>query len=128
MKEQKLLDTLGLGFKITLLVLVLAPLIFCLYRLIETTLYDIINSGNPSYCGGTGLYLFASNFVLFEINIVLFIIAGIGLLISKKITSTTMKKNSLLTFRNLTFAPLVSQLIYMLLSFVMLCLIAIFSR
>lgn len=120
MKKRKFLDIFLLCLKIILPVLLLIPLVFFSYRLIEGRIEDIANIGVEGYFSGTGLYIFASHILLFVANIVLLILGCIGLLISKKYTSSPIQKKNIKTFLCLTFAPIVSQILY-----VIICLIVI---
>ena len=114
MKRYKILNVLLLLLKVILPILILIPLVFVSYRLVEARISDIANAGNESYHSGSGLYIFASHTLLFAANGILTIIGGIGWLIAKKYKSSPIYRKNLMTFRCLTFAPLVSQLLYVL--------------
>lgn len=120
MKKSKYLDIFMLCLKIVLPILVLLPLVFFTYRLIEGRINDIANIGTEGYHSGMGLYIFASHIVLFGVNIVLLILGCIGLLISKKYTSSSIQKKNIITFRCLTIAPIVSQLLYVVINIIVM--------
>ena len=118
MNKKKMLDIFLLCLKIILPILILIPLVFFSYRLIEGRIEDIANIGNEGYHSGIGLYIFLSHIVLFGINVVLLIIGCVGLLVSKKYKSSPMQKNNVITFRYLSFAPIISQLLYVVINLI----------
>jgi predicted small integral membrane protein len=113
MKQRKSLDIFLLCLKIILPILLLIPLIFFSYRLIEGRIYDIANIGTEGYHSGIGLYIFLSHFLLLVVNAVLLIISGIGLIIAKKYKATPIHKKNVRAFVWLTLAPIFSQLLYL---------------
>jgi hypothetical protein len=113
MKQRKFLDIFLLCLKIILPILLLIPLIFFSYRLIEGRIYDIANIGTEGYHSGIGLYIFLSHFLLLVVNAVLLIISGIGLIIAKKYKATPIHKKNVRAFVWLTLAPIFSQLLYL---------------
>lgn len=120
MKKGKAIDIFLLCLKILLPILILVPLVFFTYRLIEGRIDDIANIGNEGYFSGTGLYVFLSHMVLFVINVVLLIVGCVGLLIAKKHTSTPIREKNIKVFLRLIFAPIVSQLLYVVISLIIL--------
>ena len=76
MKKPKALDILLWCLKIILPILILIPLAFFTYRLIEGHIEDLANVGTEGYHSGMGLYVFASHVVLFAANAVLTIIGA----------------------------------------------------
>lgn len=118
MKKRKFLDIFLLCLKIILPIFILIPLVFFSYRLIEGRIEDIANIGDEGYHSGIGLYIFLSHIVLLGVNVVLLIIGCVGLLISKKYKSSPMQKNNILTFRYLTLAPIISQLLYVVINLI----------
>ena len=58
MKKNKALDILLWCLKIILPILILIPLVFLSYRLVEGHLEDLENIGNDGYHSGMGLYIF----------------------------------------------------------------------
>ena len=83
MKKHIVLDILLWCLKIILPILILTVLVFVSYRLVEVHLEDLASRGNEHYCGGTGLYLFASHVLLLGANAVLTLVGVIGLIIAK---------------------------------------------
>ena len=112
MKKGTVVDAVLLCLKILLPVLILIPLIFFSYRLIEGRLEDLANAGNEHYHTGIGLYLFASHAVLLGINAVLAILGGTGWVIAAKHKDTPAHTKNGKLFRCLTFAPLASEIVY----------------
>lgn len=120
MGKRKILDIILLCLKIILPILILIPLVFFSYRLIEGRIEDIANIGNEDYHSGMGLYIFLSHLVLLGANVVLLIIGCIGLLVSRRYTSSPVQKNNILTFRCLAFAPVISQLLYVVINLIVM--------
>ncbi len=120
MKKVKFLDILLLCLKIILPILILIPLAFFSYRLAEGRMSDIANIGNDDYHSGLGLYIFLSHIVLFVANAILTVISTIRLLISKKYKTCPIQRKNIITFRCLTFAPLCSQVLYVLINMIIL--------
>jgi hypothetical protein len=113
MKQRKSLDVFLLCLKIILPILLLIPLIFFSYRLIEGHIHDIANIGNEGYHSGIGLYIFLSHIVLLALNAILLVISLIGLVISKKYKASPIQKKNVRAFVWLTLAPIFSQLLYL---------------
>ena len=101
-----------LCLKILLPILIVIPLAFFSWRLVETRLEDLANMGNNGYHSGTGLYLFASHILLLGANAVLTAVGCIGLLIAKKHKTSPRQKQNVKAFRWLAIAPAISQVIY----------------
>lgn len=120
MKKDKILNVLLLSLKIILPIFIIVPLVFFSYRLIEGRLSDIANIGNDDYHSGIGLYIFLSHMVLFAANVILTVIGAIGLLIAKKHKSCPAHKKNVITFRCLALAPIGSQLLYVLINFIVM--------
>lgn len=120
MKKPKALDILLWCLKIILPILILIPLAFFTYRLIEGHIEDLANVGTDGYHSGMGLYVFASHVVLFAANAVLAIIGAIGLLIAKTHKASPAHKKSVITFRCLALSPLCSQILYVLITIIVL--------
>ena len=120
MKKAKLLDIFLLCLKIILPILILMPLAFFSYRLTEGRMSDIANAGNDDYHSGLGLYIFASHVVLFIANAILAVIGAVGLLIAKKYKACSMQRQNIITFRCLAFAPLCSQMLYVLINVIVM--------
>lgn len=112
MKKGKIVDAVLLCLKILLPVLIMIPLIFFSYRLIEGRLEDLANVGNQHYHSGLGLYLFASHAVLLGANAVLAILGGAGWVIAAKCKDTPAHTGNVKVFRYLTFSPLFSEVAY----------------
>ena len=109
MKQNKVLDILLLCLKIILPALLLIPLAFFTYRLVECRMDDIANAGVEGYHSGMGLYIFASYVLLIAANAVLSLVGGVGLWIAKRYTATP---NHSKIFLCLTLAPMASQVLY----------------
>ncbi len=120
MKKVKFLDIFLLCLKIILPIAILIPLVFFSYRLIEGRMSDIANIGNTDYHSGLGLYIFASHIVLFVANAILTVISAVGLFISIKYKTCSVQKKNILTFRCLIFAPLCSQIFYILINVIVM--------
>ena len=120
MKKLKILEIFLLCIKILLPILIVIPLGFFSYRLVEGRMEDIANIGNESYHSGMGLYVFASNIVLLGANLVLSLIGLSGWIISKKYKSCPIQKKNIVIFRCLTWGPLCSQLLYILINLIVL--------
>ena len=101
-----------LCLKILLPILIVIPLAFFSWRLVETRLEDLANMGNDGYHSGTGLYLFASHILLLGANAVLTAVGCIGLLIAQKHKTSPRQKQNVKAFRCLAIAPAISQVIY----------------
>lgn len=119
MKKLKILEIFLLCIKILLPILILIPLVFFSYGLVEGRMRDIANIGNEGYHSGIALYVYASNIILLGANLVLSLIGLSGWIISKNISCPIQKKN-IVIFRCLTWAPLCSQLLYILINLIVL--------
>ena len=109
MEKRKLfLEIVLWAVKLLLVVSILFPLIFFSYRMVEGRLSDLANAGDPSYHSGMGLYLFASHTVLFFWNICNSVVSGLGWLLTSK-----FYRKERAWFKALTFAPAVSQVLYL---------------
>lgn len=120
MSKDKVKNAVLLCLKIILPILLLIPLAFFTYRLIEGHIEDIANRGTEGYFSGMGLYVFASHVVLFAANAVFTIIGAIGLLIAKTHKASPAHKKSVITFRCLALSPLGSQILYVLITIIVL--------
>lgn len=118
MEKKSFFDIFLLCLKILLPILIIIPLLFFSYRLVEGRMEDIANIGNESYHSGIGLYIFASHVLLLAVNIILLIFSCFGLLISKKYVSSDRKKKNIITFRYLSIAPICSQALYVIISWI----------
>ena len=120
MSKDKVKNAVLLCLKIIIPISILIPLAFFTYRLIEGHLEDIANRGTEGYHSGMGLYVFASHVVLFAANAVFTIIGAIGLLIAKKFKTSPAHKKNVITFRCLALSPLGSQILYVLITIIVL--------
>lgn len=120
MSKDKVKNAVLLCLKIILPILILIPLVFFTYRLIEGHIQDLAERGTEGYFSGMGLYVFLSHMVLFAANAVLTIIGAIGLLIAKKHKTSSAHKKNLITFRCLALSPLGSQILYVLITIIVL--------
>jgi hypothetical protein len=112
--------TLSLFFKILLVILILIPLVFFTYRLVEGHMHDLDAKDDLDYHSGMGLYVFASHTVLLAINAILTLIITTGLLIAKKRNKSPECSKSAFKFRLLVAAPLTSQILYVLITLIVL--------
>ena len=110
MKNRNTLDVVLLILKIVLIALLLFPLVFFTYRMIESQLFDLAHLGEPGFHSGTGLLVFASFILLAGMNLILVVLGALGWLTAAKC------KRSTKAFRVLTFAPIASQAAYLLIS------------
>ena len=117
-KKQMILEIVLWAVKLLLLASILFPLIFFSYRMVEGRLSDLANAGDPHYHSGMGLYLFASHAVLFFWNICNSVAAGIGWLLTSK-----FYRKERVWFKILTFAPVVSQVLYLVGNLILLNLL-----
>ena len=108
MNKKMIIEIVLWAVKLLLLASILFPLIFFSYRMVEGRLSDLANAGDPHYHSGMGLYLFASHAVLFFWNICNSVAAGIGWLLTSK-----FYRKERVWFKILTFAPAVSQVLYL---------------
>ena len=120
MSKDKVNNAVLLCLKIIIPILILIPLAFFTYRLIEGHIEDLANVGTEGYHSGMGLYVFASHVVLFAANAVLTIIGAIGLLIAKKHKTSPAHKKNVITLRCLALSPLCSQILYVLITIIVL--------
>ena len=118
MKKRRVLDIILLILKIVLPILVAIPLVFVSYRLIEGRIEDLENIGNEDYHSGLGLYILASNIILFVTNCVLAVIGGAGLLISVLYRSCLKRRRNIKTFICLSAAPILSCWLYALITII----------
>ena len=116
MRKNRLLDLFLRFFRILFPICILVPLVFFSYRLIDGRMEDLANIGNQDYHSGLGLFIFASHIVLFGINAILVLLGGIGWLVSQKCKSLPNQEQHILVFRFLTFAPMISHLVYCLIN------------
>ena len=113
MKQRKSLDIFLLCLKVILPILILIPLVFFSYQLIDGRIFEITHADPPpDPCGGMGLYILISPILLLGINAVLLIISIIGLIIAKKYKASPIQNQNVRTFAWLTLAPFFSQLLY----------------
>jgi hypothetical protein len=110
MKNRNTLDVVLLILKIILIALLLFPLVFFTYRMIELRLFDLAHLDDPNYFSGTGLYIFASQPLLLGMNLIPLIFSILGWITAARY------KRSTKVFRVLTFAPIASQAAYLLIS------------
>ena len=120
MKKPKALDILLWCLKIILPILILIPLVFLSYRLVEGRLEDLANIGTEGYHSGMGLYIFASHTLLLAANVILTILGCIGLVIANKYKSSPTQRKNIITFKCLALAPLCSQILYLLVNVIAL--------
>ena len=120
MKKPKALDILLWCLKIILPILILIPLVFLSYRLVAGRLEDLANIGTEGYHSGMGLYIFASHTLLLAANAILTILGCIGLAIAKKYKSSPTQRKNITTFKCLALAPLCSQILYVLITIIVL--------
>lgn len=120
MKKHKVLDILLWCLKIILPILILIPLVFLSYRLVEGHLEDLANIGNDDYHSGMGLYIFASHTLLFAANVILTVVGCIGWVIAKKYKSCPTQRKNIITFRCFALAPLCSQILYILINVIVM--------
>jgi hypothetical protein len=120
MTKRKILDGFLLCMKLLLPVLILLPLVFVSWRLVEVRLEDLANLGNEGYHSGTGLFLFAAHVLLLCTNGVLAGIGGICLFIVWRYKSSPKHRQNVRTFRWLTVAPAISQVLYVVVNILVL--------
>lgn len=120
MKKLKALDILLRCMKIILPILILIPLAFLSYRLVEGHLEDLANIGDDGYHSGMGLYIFASHTLLFAANAILTIVGCIGWVIAKRYKNCPKQRKNIITFRYLALAPLCSQMLYVLINIIVI--------
>ncbi len=112
MKREKLLDIVLLCFKIILPILILLPLSYFSYGIIEGRLDDVAHLGEEGYFSGMGLYFFLSALLLLGINLFCTALGIVGWVISHRHKTCPQRRKNLITFRILTFSPLLSQILY----------------
>ena len=122
MTKQKILDGILLCLKILLPVLILIPLVFLSWRLVEIRLEDLANLGKEGYHSGTGLYLFAAHVLLLCANGVFAVLGGIGLFVAWKYKSCPKHRQNVKTFRWLTVAPAISQVTFVLVNLIVMAI------
>ena len=118
MKKHRVLDVILLILKIILPILIAIPFVFVSYRLVEGRIEDLENIGNEDYHSGLGLYILASNIILFVTNGVLAVIGGAGLLISVLCRSCLKRRRNIKTFICLSAAPILSCWLYALITII----------
>ncbi len=119
MKKARLPDTFLLFLKIALPILTLIPLVFFSCNLIEGHI-DAIANDHESHHDGMGFYIFLSHILLAGMNAVLWGLAGVALLISKKYKSTPKHDKNVVAFDRLTVTPILSQILYVIITVVVL--------
>lgn len=120
MNKDKAKSAVLLCMKIILPILIMIPLVFFTYRLIEGHTEDLANRGTEGYFSGMGLYVFASHIVLLAANTVLTVIGAIGLSIAKKYKECLAHNRNVIAFRCLALSPLCSQILYLLITIIVL--------
>lgn len=99
MKQRKALDVFLLCLKIILPILLLIPLIFFSYQLIDGRIWELSHIENREPCNpGMALYAIITHIILLGINIVLLIISIIGLIIAKKYKASPIHKKNVRAF------------------------------
>lgn len=122
MTKQKILDGILLCLKVLLPILILIPLMFVSWRLVEIRLEDLANLGNESYHSGTGLFLFAAHILLLCANGVLAVLGGICLFVAWRYKSSPKHRQNVKIFRWLTIAPAISQVTFVLVNVVVMAI------
>lgn len=120
MKKHIVLDILLWCLKIILPILILIPLVFVSYRLVDCHIEDLAYRGSEGYHSGMGLFLFAAHVLLLGANAVLTLVGIIGLIIAKLYKSTSKHRKNVITFICLSLAPLCSQCLYVLINIIVL--------
>jgi len=120
MNKTKAFNIVLLCVEILLALLILLPLAFFAYNLIEGVIEDLANVGDEHYCGGTVFYRFFSHAVLAAVNAALFIIGLIFHLILKKKNVSPLHQTM---FRLLTLGPIASQVIYIVISVIVMLIL-----
>ena len=120
MNKTKVLDILLLCLEIILLILILIPLVFFSYRMIEGRMEDLANIGNEDYHSGIGLYLFLTHPLLFFWNAPLALIGAIGTRCARKRAACTGQKYHVTLFRAITFSAMGSQLLYFVMTLIVM--------
>lgn len=120
MNKTKVLDILLLCLEIILPILILIPLVFFSYRMIEGRMEDLANVGNEDYHSGIGLYLFLTHPLLFFWNAPLALIGVIGTRCARKRAACTGQKHHVTLFRAITFSAMGSQLLYFVMTLVVM--------
>ncbi|MBO5269728.1 MAG: hypothetical protein J6B77_03010 [Clostridia bacterium] len=120
MNRSRILNVLLLLLEILLLLLILIPLVFFSYRMIEGRIQDLANVGNEDYHSGIGLYLFLTHPLLFFWNAPLALIGVIGTRCARKRAACTGQKHHVTLFRAITFSAMGSQLLYFVMTLVVM--------
>ena len=121
MKQRKALDVFLLCLKIILPILLLIPLIFFSYQLIDGRIWELSHIENREPCNpGMTLYAIITHIILLGINIVLLIISLIGLIIAKKYKASPIHKKNVRAFVWLTLAPITNQLLYLIITMIVM--------
>ena len=120
MNKTKVLDILLLCLEIILPILILIPLVFFSYRMIEGRIQDLANAGNEDYHSGIGLYLFLTHPLLFFWNAPLALIGVIGTRCARKRAACTGQNHHATLFRAITFSAMGSQLLYFVMTLVVM--------
>ncbi len=118
MKENKGLEFILLFLKIALPIAMLIPVIFFSFELVDIRIFDLENAGNSGYHSGYAFYLFASSLILLIVNGVVFLFAGIGLLVACLYKSCPTRKKKIRCSIWLVAAPFLNQLLYFLIPYV----------
>lgn len=112
MKKATICDVTLTVLKLLLPVLLLLPLAFFSYRLIEGRLFDVAHLGEESYHSGTGLYFFASALLLLGVNLFCTVLGIVGWVIAYRHKTSPRRRENLITFRILTASPALCQILY----------------
>ena len=121
MKQRKALDVFLLCLKIILPILLLIPLIFFTYQLIDGRIWELSHIENREPCNpGMALYAIVTHIILLGINTVLLIISIIGLIIAKKYKASPIHKKNVRAFVWLTLAPITNQLLYLIITMIVM--------
>ena len=123
MKKTKILHIFLTCLKVIIPVLLIVPLVFFSYRLVEGRLDDIKNAGNEDYHSGTGFYIFASHALLIAADVIAFAAGGVGLLISSLSKTDPMREKNISHFKSLLIAPMLNHLLYLLITVIAVNLI-----
>ena len=116
MKENKLLEFILLFLKIALPIAMIIPVIYFSFDLVEIRIFDLEHAGISGYYSGYGFSLFASSLVLLIMNGVVFLFAGIGLLVAYLYKECPTRKKKIRCSIWLMVAPFLNQLLYFLIS------------
>ena len=123
MLRKRLADVFLFTLKILIPIMILFPIVYFTFHLIDIRITDVANVGNESYHSGFSFYVFASHTILFFVNLCALFVCLVGWIVSKCYRSSPIQKRHLSYFRYSMLSLPLSHVLYFLIHVLVLNLI-----